>query len=216
MANMPSLADLRRDYSLAGLAEANADLDPFRQFQRWLQDAVAALVTEPNAMTLATVDLTTGQPSARIVLLKGLDDRGFVFFTNYASRKASELDHDAKAALVFNWVDLERQVRIEGTVEKVTREESDLYFHQRPRKSQLAAWAATQSAPLTSREELERLYAAREAEFDGKDVPLPPTWGGYRVIPHHIEFWQGRQSRLHDRLVYVRQGDHWTRSRIAP
>ena len=213
---MPSLADLRRDYSLAGLDEADADLNPFRQFQAWLEVAISAGVTEPNAMTLATVHPETLQPSARVVLLKALDDRGFVFYTNYASHKASELSLNQKVALVFLWADLERQVRIEGTTEKVSREESDVYFHQRPRKSQLAAWASTQSTPLVSREQLELLYNARDREFEGKDVPLPPFWGGYRVIPHRIEFWQGRRNRLHDRLVYTRNGDEWTRSRIAP
>jgi pyridoxamine 5'-phosphate oxidase len=213
--SMPSLADLRREYSRAGLSESDADADPFRQFQRWLEEAIASGAVEPTAMNLATV-AGDGQPSTRVVLLKALDERGFVFYTNYGSRKAIDLEGNPKAGLCFFWAELERQVRVEGTIEKVSRQESDTYFHQRPRQSQLAAWASMQSSPLPSRESLESQYNAREAEFEGKEVPLPPNWGGYRVIPHYLEFWQGRRNRLHDRLVYSRHGDGWMRSRVSP
>lgn len=212
---LPSLADLRRDYKLASLSESDADADPFRQFQRWLEQAVTAQVVEPNAMTLATVN-DDDQPSARVVLLKGLDDRGFVFYTNYASQKGNELAENPKAAVCFYWGDLERQVRVEGTTERVTREESADYFHVRPRKSQLAAWVSQQSSVISGRDELEQRMAFREQEFADKEVPLPPYWGGYRLIPSRIEFWQGRRSRLHDRLLYTRDESGWTRVRLAP
>lgn len=211
-----SIADIRTDYKFASLDEADTAAEPFAQFGKWFDEALASKVVEPNAMSLATVDRTTGRPSSRVVLLKAFDERGFTFFTNYASHKADEMAANPHVAALFFWADLERQVRIEGVVEKVSREDSDHYFHSRPRKSQIAASTSRQSAVLKDRAELERLFAEKEAEFEGKDVPLPDFWGGYRIVPSYLEFWQGRRSRLHDRIVYVLAGDGWKRQRLAP
>lgn len=211
-----SLADLRKDYSLAGLAEKDLAKDPFRQFDKWFQEAEAAKVVEPNAMTLSTVD-SRGQPSARIVLLKALDGRGFVFFSNYESRKGRELTANPRASLLFPWIALERQVIVEGPVARVTREESETYFHSRPRASQLGAWVSQQSSIIPGRSALEDSLKALEKKYAGAEVPLPPNWGGYRVSPETIEFWQGRRSRLHDRLRYRREKDgSWAVERLAP
>jgi pyridoxamine 5'-phosphate oxidase len=211
----PDLAALRQDYTRAGLTEHDADPDPFRFFQRWFDEALAAAVREPNAMTLATVD-GDGQPAARIVLLKGLDERGFVFYTNYESRKGEELAVRPRAALVFWWQELERQVRVEGAVEKVTDEESDAYFASRPRGSRLGAWASNQSRPIPDRATLEQSLGEVEAAYPEGEVPRPPQWGGYRVVPTLLEFWQGRASRLHDRLEYAPGPEGWTVRRLAP
>ncbi|HYP16611.1 MAG TPA: pyridoxamine 5'-phosphate oxidase [Opitutus sp.] len=211
-----SLADLRKDYCLAGLSEEDVARDPFRQFDRWFSEAQAAKIAEPNAMTLATAT-RDGRASARTVLLKGVDGRGFVFYTNYQSRKARELDAVPRATLLFPWVALERQVIVEGTVTKASREESEAYFHSRPLASQLSAWVSQQSAIISSRKELEAAMKAVEKKFAGQPVPLPPHWGGYRVAPETVEFWQGRRSRLHDRLRYRRGDDgSWLVERLAP
>jgi pyridoxamine 5'-phosphate oxidase len=207
-------AQLRIDYRRAALDERGADPDPFRQFDRWFHEAVAAALPTPNAMTLASVG-AAGRPAARIVLLKGADARGFVFHTNYLSRKGRELGVGAGVALLFFWAELERQVRIEGAMERVSAEESDAYFATRPRDSQLGAWASPQSDPITGRPWLEAKYAAASARFGGT-VPRPPHWGGLRVVPDRFEFWQGRASRLHDRLEWSRASRGWTVKRLAP
>ena len=213
-----SLADMRQEYALAGLAEADAPADdPWPLWERWLDEAVKGGIREPNAMVVSTAEAATGQPSSRVVLLKGADRRGFVFFTNYESRKGAELAANPRASLLFPWHDLERQVVVVGAVEKVTPEETEAYFHVRPLGNQVGAWASAQSSVLAGREELERRVAARMAEFQGRVVPVPPFWGGYRVLPATIEFWQGRPSRLHDRLRYSRRPDgSWLRERLSP
>ena len=212
---MPSYADLRKDYTLAGLAEKDLARDPFRQFEKWFAEAQAAKVPEPNAMVLASCT-PDGRPSTRTVLLKALDGRGFVFYTNYESRKGRELAGNARASLLFPWIAMERQVMVEGTVSRVTREESDAYFHSRPRLSQLAAWASNQSSVIGDRALLESAMKALEKQYAGTDVPLPPNWGGFRLVPESVEFWQGRRSRLHDRLRYRRDKDGWAIERLAP
>jgi pyridoxamine 5'-phosphate oxidase len=215
---MQDLYGERTDYHGAHLLESNAPADPYLLFDAWLADAFQAkergVLPEPTAMVIATsVD---DQPSARTVLLKNVSNEGFTFFTNYNSRKGSELSRNRRVALLFGWYPLHRQVRAEGTAELVPRAESEAYFATRPRDSQLGAWASEQSATVDSLAELTRAYAAAERRFRGVEVPCPEDWGGYRVIPTMIEFWQGQPSRMHDRLVYSRSGLGWTRSRLAP
>lgn len=211
-----AIADLRINYSRQSLNEADVQADPLQQFRQWFEQAQAAQVPEPNAMTLATV-APDGSPSARIVLLKGLDDRGFVFFTNYDSAKGQALAVHPQAALVFLWHELERQVRVEGRVEKIADAETEAYFHSRPEASQLGAWASPQSQVIAGHQVLEDNFAALRDRYSGQPIPRPPHWGGYRVIPTRIEFWQGRPSRLHDRLNYrFDETGQWAMERLAP
>jgi pyridoxamine 5'-phosphate oxidase len=209
------VARLREEYTRGGLRESDADPNPIEQFRRWFGEALAADLREPNAMTLATAT-PEGRPSARVVLLKGFDERGFVFYTNYEGRKSRDLEINPYCALVFYWDELERQVRVEGRVSRVPDEESDAYFEVRPRGSQLGAWASEQSRPVRDRGALEERLRELEGEYEGREVPRPPFWGGYRVEPETIEFWQGRENRLHDRLRYHRAGELWRRERLQP
>ena len=210
------LADLRKDYTLAGLTEKELARDPFRQFEKWFQEAEASKLVEPNAMIVASAT-RDGRPSARTMLLKAVDGRGFVFYTNYESRKGRELDANPRVTLVFPWFAFERQVIVEGPVAKVPREEAEAYFHSRPLASQLGAWASAQSTIVPGRKALEEAMKAVEQKYAGQPVPLPPYWGGYRVTPETVEFWQGRRSRLHDRLRYRRGADgSWTVERLSP
>jgi pyridoxamine 5'-phosphate oxidase len=210
------LAALRQDYSQRGLRRFDLDPDPIRQFNAWLAEAAAQQLIEPNAMILATVD-ATGQPWTRTVLLKICDQRGFAFFTNYDGAKGRHLAGNPQAALTFWWSALERQVNVTGLVEKVSREESEQYFHSRPASSRIGAWASAQSVVVADRAQLERQFADAVAKYGEKEIPLPPHWGGYRVAPVTIEFWQGRRSRLHDRLRYTRESDGgWKIERLSP
>jgi pyridoxamine 5'-phosphate oxidase len=211
-----SIADLRKEYCLAGLTETELDPDPIQQFQKWFDQALKGGLAEPNAMTLATAD-KLGRPSARVVLLKGVDERGFSFFTNYESRKGRELAENPQAALAFYWAALERQVCVSGSVSQLPRAESEAYFKIRPRGSRLAAWASKQSQVIRSRAELEERMRQFDTQHLGEEVPLPPFWGGYVLSPVWVEFWQGRPNRLHDRFVYTKQPDNqWRIDRLSP
>ena len=213
---MDHVARLRKEYTRAGLKESEADPNPIEQFRTWFDEVLTSNLHEPNAMVLATATLD-GRPSARVVLLKGFDERGFVFYTNYEGRKGEELETNPHCALLFYWGEVERQVRVEGRVRRVPDKESDAYFAGRPRGSQLGAWASEQSRPVGDRGALEHRLRELEAEYEGREVPRPPFWGGYRVEPETIEFWQGRENRLHDRLVYLRSEDGgWRRGRLQP
>ena len=211
-----SIAGMRAEYSQPEFNESEVERDPFVQFRQWFDRAVAANLLHPNAMTLATAT-PDGRPSARIVLLKDFNEDGFVFYTNFHSRKGQELDQNPSASLVFWWPELERQVRIEGRVEKVANDEADGYFKTRPRGSQLAAWASEQSQRIDDRARLERRFSELAAKYQDREIPRPPNWGGYRLQPRSIEFWQGRSNRLHDRLRYVLSEDgDWQLERLAP
>lgn len=210
-----NLADIRRDYMLSELDESVVGDDPILFFHKWFTEAEQSHISDVNAMTLATVD-SRFQPHARIVLLKGLEEGGFVFYTNYQSDKGRELELHPHAALLFYWHELERQVRIEGGIEKVADEVSDTYFHSRPEGSRIGAWASPQSRTIAHRHELDLNVAKYSKEFSSIKIPRPPHWGGYRVSPSRIEFWQGRSSRLHDRILFTRSGNEWTKSRLAP
>lgn len=210
-----SIADLRSEYSRASLSELDVAADPIVQFSTWFDEALSAQIPEPNSMSVSTVD-GDGKPSSRIVLLKHVDSRGFTWFTNYHSRKGRDIEQQPYVALLFYWIELERQVRIEGKIERVTAAESDAYFASRPLGSQLGAIASEQSQPVDRRETLEQHFAAAEQRYGSQPV-RPEHWGGYRVIPEKIEFWQGRPSRLHDRIVYLRAADgNWSLQRLQP
>lgn len=216
MSTQLSLTELRQNYAKGVLDEHTVAADPLTQFAQWMQEALQSQLLEPNAMTLATVD-AQGQPHARVMLLKEVSQGGFVFFTNYHSAKADDLTAYPRAALCFLWLELERQIRIEGRIEQVSREESERYFHSRPYASQLGAWASAQSQLAENRAQLETQFAAVEARYAPNPVPLPEHWGGYRLIPNGVEFWQGRPNRLHDRIRYRLHSDGtWLRERLQP
>jgi len=208
------IADIRRDYRMAALDEVMAGDDPLMLFTTWFSEAETAEIEEVNAMVLATCD-AEGKPHARIVLLKGLDAKGFIFFTNYHSAKGREIAANPNASLVFFWKELERQVRIEGKIEQVTAAESDAYFRSRPAESRLGAWASAQSSPISDRQVLEDNFHKYQQQF-GEDIPRPDHWGGYRLVATRIEFWQGRSNRMHDRIRFNQTGNSWKKERLAP
>jgi pyridoxamine 5'-phosphate oxidase len=209
------LFDFRREYTSGGLERHQLDANPFVQFEKWLDQLVSYGSLDPTAMTLASVD-AQGQPNQRIVLLKKLDDRGFIFFTNKSSNKADEVNHNPKACLHFPWYQVDRQVKVQGVIEDIAQQESEAYFQRRPRESQLAAWASEQSQPLESREQLITAYRLKEQEYKN-EIPMPDFWGGYRLVPHRMEFWQGGEYRLHDRFVYQLESEgSWSIQRLSP
>ncbi len=215
MKNNLTIADIRKDYKLESLLEKDVKSNPFQQFSIWWEEAMKSEIDEVNSMTLATVG-SSGKPSARIVLLKGYTSEGFVFFTNYLSRKGKEMDENPHVALVFFWKELERQIRVEGTVEKICEEDSDTYFNSRPEESKIGAWASPQSTPIADRYIIEDNVQKYTEKFSTEKISRPPHWGGYIVRPIKIEFWQGRSSRLHDRIQYTLLGNEWNIERLAP
>ena len=210
-----SLASLRRDYSSRQLSRSSVARDPFTQFGAWMAEALNSQVLDATAMLLATAD-ANGRPSSRVVLLKSFDENGFVFYTNYNSKKATDIAENPQVSLHFFWPDLERQLIITGTAKKISRDESEEYFNSRPEDSKLGAWASKQSSVVSGREQLEAQFADAEKRFQGHEIPCPPFWGGFRVAPMSFEFWQGRASRLHDRICYERRGDDWNIVRLSP
>lgn len=210
-----SLKNIRRDYKHSELSKASVNKDPFVQFNNWFSEIVDAKIIDPSAMVLATV-AETNMPSARIVLLKEVDEKGFVFFTNYLSRKAKDLGTNPNASLLFYWKEMDRQLRIEGIIEKVKTKISEDYFHTRPRESQISAWVSKQSSIIPDRNFLEKKYNELDEKFGNDEIPLPDYWGGYRLIPEYFEFWQGRESRLHDRICYREEKGNWKIFRLAP
>lgn len=212
---MNSIADIRQDYKMNSLLEKDISTNPFDQFAKWWADAIASKIEEVNAMTLATVG-ADGRPSARIVLLKGMGENGFEFFTNYESHKAKEMAQNDNVALIFFWKELERQIRIEGTVEKISTEKSDAYFNSRPKESRIGAWSSPQSTVIDNRALLEENVLNTKQQFENVEITRPPFWGGYIVQPTLIEFWQGRSSRLHDRIEYFLENTIWKTRRLAP
>lgn len=215
MSDSKHIANIRKDYSAKKLASSDVDKNPIVQFQKWFDEALHSQVDEVNAMTLSTVS-REGRPAGRLVLLKGIENNGFVFYTNYSSEKGKHLETNPYAALTFFWKELERQVRIEGRVEKVSKEDSEEYFKTRPWKSRIGAWVSYQSQPIPSRFYLMRKFAVKAGQLMGQEVPLPDFWGGYILIPDRIEFWQGRPSRLHDRIDYRLEGNNWHINRLSP
>lgn len=215
MSDINETEDLQKKYSLIELNEKSISKDPFEQFDIWYKDVLNSRLSEPNAMIISTAN-RAGIPSVRTVLLKSYDNRGFVFFTNYESKKGNDLAENPNAAILFLWKEIERQVRISGRVVKTTKKESEIYFRSRPIESQLGAWASKQSSVIPNREHLLEKYAKYRKQFEGKEIPLPPHWGGYRVIPSEFEFWQGREKRLHDRICYTKKGKEWQIFRLSP
>ena len=205
----------RRPYRFGKLDEKDLVSDPIRQFEKWFEQALRSQILHPNAMTLATAS-RKGKPSARMVLLKGFDQNGFVFYTHYKSHKGKEICENPAGSLVFYWPELERQVIAAGRIQKVPQKESKRYFSRRPRLSCLAAWASQQSEPIKSRQDLDKKFDEMSAKYHGKEIPLPPDWGGFRMKPETIEFWQGRENRLNDRILYIKKGKHWTKKRLQP
>lgn len=213
---MSKISDLRQNYTKGELTEQSVCSDPITMFDQWFKDAQSIGTIEPNIFTLATAD-KDGVPNARVLLLKGYDQSGFVFFTNYNSRKSQEIGENPHVAMVFLWIQQERQVRVTGKIEKVSKDESEEYFHSRPRESQIGAWVSNQSSTIDSRDVLdEKQKQLEEIYSEGKEIPLPEHWGGFRIIPDKIEFWQGRANRLHDRILYAKIGAEWNISRLAP
>ncbi|MBS4012873.1 MAG: pyridoxamine 5'-phosphate oxidase [Bacteroidetes bacterium] len=210
-----NISNLRKEYGKHSLDIKDVDKNPLKQFSTWFEQSLKSGVDEPNAMNIATVD-QKGRPSSRTVLLKGVDESGFLFFTNYNSRKGNQINENPYASIVFLWLELQRQVIIEGRVEKISDSESDEYYNSRPFQSRIGAWASEQSKEIDSREELEQKFAELEKTFKDKNIPRPKYWGGYRLIPDRIEFWQGRESRLHDRIVYILENHNWKIKRLSP